>query len=113
MLKLNFHQKAVYWGNPQPDGYGGFHFDDPVELTVRWEDKQVLFSLPTGEEQVSRAIVYTQVDVELGGYLALGTLDSIGANAQPVDSGIIAFIIRSFGKSPSLQANQFLRKAII
>ena len=32
-------ETAVYWGNPQNDGYGGFTFDTPVEIKCRWEEK--------------------------------------------------------------------------
>ena len=43
VLERQYKQDAVYWGNPQSDGSGGYTFDDPVEIKCRWEDiKQVV-----------------------------------------------------------------------
>jgi hypothetical protein len=34
-LAKNEKQPAVYWGNPQENGHGGFDFDDPIEILCR------------------------------------------------------------------------------
>jgi len=36
----NLFQKAVYWGNPSSNEYGKNVFDAPIQLDVRWEEKQ-------------------------------------------------------------------------
>jgi hypothetical protein len=75
-------QVAVYWGNPQSDGYGGFTFDDPVELLppnngVRWEDKTQIVSTMDGQETTSDTEVLVTEDLDYSGYLYLGTLDDL------------------------------------
>jgi hypothetical protein len=79
-------QTAVYWGSPQPDGYGGWTFDAAIELTVRWEDRVRLYIDQQGREQQSRATVFPDRELDEGGYLYLGTLDSLtaGQRADPL-----------------------------
>ena len=71
VLANQLNQTAVYWGNPQSDGFGGRTFDDPVEISVRWSDRQEMFVDMQAQEQVSRAIVHTGTDLVVGGYLYL------------------------------------------
>lgn len=104
-------QTAVYWGNPTPDGLGGRTFDDPVEISVRWERKQELIIDQNGEEVTSHAIVYVSQDMELGGYLYLGALADLSSsteNPQEVDE---AREIRRFDKIPDLRGTRFTRAA--
>lgn len=70
-------QTAVYWGNPQSDGYGGTTYDEPVEVQVRWEDKVKVVTDQNGQEIVSKAEVLTPIDLNHMGYLFLGTLDDV------------------------------------
>ena len=42
-LQKFLNQTAVYWANPVPDGLGGYTYDDPEEVKVRWTDKQERF----------------------------------------------------------------------
>ena len=104
-------QMAVYWGNPQNDGYGGKTFDTPVELRVRWEDKQELFTDAEGREVRSVAVVYSGVDFDLGGFLYLGELDDSGLDSNPVPSEVpSAKEIKQFSKVPNLRGTKFVRK---
>ena len=110
----NLKQTVVYWGNPQPDGYGGYVFDAAVEISARWQDKQQLFVDRQGNEAVSRAVVYVDRDVDIGGYLYLGTLDDLDSvqEADPYDvSG--AWPIRAFAKTPDITGEFFVRKVWI
>jgi len=101
----NLKQTATYWGNPVSDGYGGRNFDAPVEIDVRWEDKQELFTDTSGQEKLSRAVVFVGEDVQVGGYLFLGSSSA----GNPLDvSG--AYEIKQFSKIPDLKAENFLRK---
>lgn len=77
-------QAAVYWGSPQPDGYGGFTFAAGAEVSVRWEDRLRVFIDATGREQQSRATVYGGGELDVGGFLYLGTLASL-TGAQQAD----------------------------
>lgn len=105
-LAKNLLQTAIYWGNPVADGSGGYTFDTPVTIDCRWISKQELFRDAKGKERVSAAIVLFTQDVDLGGYLYLGT--STEANPNDVYG---SYEIRSFAKIPSMKADAFLRKA--
>lgn len=105
-------QTAVYWGTPVSDGQGGRTFADPVELAVRWEQKQELFRNAAGQESTSSAIVFVGQDVDLGGYLYLGELTDIssGEEGNPqIVSG--AYEIRLCDKTPDFKATNFVRRA--
>jgi hypothetical protein len=113
-------QIAVYWGDPVNDGEGGFVFDPPVEILCRWEDKNEVFISPNGEDAVAKSIVYVLQDLDLNGFLYLGTLDTLydaaessGAILDPKDySG--AFIIRRVDNLPSLNPSDgFLKKVYL
>ena len=98
-------QTAVYWGTPVNDGYGGYTFDDPVEILVRWEDKNVLFKDNTGRELISKAQVFIHSDytVEEEGWLYLGDLDDSGLDsASTPDEVDGAFQIKRINKIPPI-----------
>lgn len=111
-LSKKLNQTAVYWGNPVNDGQGGRTFDDPVEIAVRWEQKQELFIDAAGQEARSSAVVYLAQDVVLGGFLYLGTLDDI-SSAEEADPMIVsnAYAIRNFQSIGNVKATTFLRRA--
>jgi hypothetical protein len=111
-LTSNLRQTAVYWGNPQSDGSGGRTFDEAVEVSVRWEDKQELFIDASGQEVRSNAVVYVASDLDLGGYLYLGELADLDSS-EAADPFVLAGAreIRGWGKTPSLKADISLRKA--
>lgn len=99
-------QRLTAWGSPVPDGFGGSLFASRIVMAGRWEDKQELFTDAAGEQALSSAVVYPAVDVEIGGYLALG--ESAAADPMKVSG---ARRIRQFAKSPSLNGREFERKA--
>lgn len=108
--KLN--QTAVYWGNPVNSGRGGRTFDEPVEISVRWEQKQELFIDGIINQRISsRVVVYLMQDVVVGGFLYLGVLNDI-SSAEEADPMTIsnAFAIRNFESTPNLKATAYLRK---
>lgn len=107
-----YPQVAVYWGNPQNDGYGGRTFDTAVEVRVRWEDKQEIYQDPEGRELRSVAVVYPQIDLDLGGFLYLGTLDESWLDSDPTPKEVpAAKEIKQWGKVPNLRGTKFVRKA--
>jgi len=112
VLTDKLRQTAVYWGNPQSDGAGGRTFDDPVEISIRWEERQELFIDANGQESTSKAVVYLGEDVNIGGYLYLGDFNDLSSaeEGDPLTVGG-ACEIRSFQKLPSIKADRFLRKA--
>jgi hypothetical protein len=70
-------QTAVYWGNPKDDGYGGFTFDDPVNISCRWEDKIQIVATMDGQEVSSDSEILVTQDLDYNGYLYLGTLEEL------------------------------------
>jgi hypothetical protein len=96
-------ETATHWPpGGTPDGYGGENSGSPVALTVRWEDKQELFLDVEGEEQMSKAKVFSTVRPEIKGFLALG--DHTG-EADPIAG---AREIRQIDDTPSLDVSQRL-----
>lgn len=112
LLTHNLKQTAVYWANPQSDGFGGRTFDDPIEISVRWEDRQELFIDASGQEKTSQAVVYLAQDVNLGGYLYLGSLSDLSSaeEGDPLTNGVASYEIRGFRKVPDIRGERSLRK---
>ena len=104
-------QTAVYWGSPTVDGWGNYTFAAPVEVTVRWVDKAELFLDGNAKQQVSNAVVLLDQDVDVEGYLYLGTLDELDS-AQEADPTAVdtAYQIKKVAKVPDVFAKGYLRK---
>lgn len=103
----NLPQTCTYWGAPLPNGFGGFTFAAPVSLACRWEEIAEQFTNNQGELLVSKAKVYLNVDVHIGGYLFLGS--SVVSNPTTIAS----YPIRQFSKIPDLRAVIFERIAFL
>lgn len=106
--KLN--QIAVYWGSPAASGYGGYAYDSPVDIDVRWEEKQELFVNDQGQQELSHSIIYTKHDLDVGGYVYLGEeadLDSSHGNPEIIEA---AYRIEAVAKSGNVKGTQYLRK---
>ena len=104
--KLN--QTATYWAFCGVDSAGDLEYDPPVQISVRWEDGQETFFSIGGEERKSRVIVYVDQDLLVRSYLFLGTSASVTPNTV-----VAAFRIEAFLKEPSLNASEFVRRALI
>lgn len=110
------NQKAVYWSSPVPDGWGGSTYGDPVEVDVRWTEKQELYLRLGGsggdntiEEKLSKVVVLAQTDFEWGGRMMLGTLTDLSSDEDPDTNN--ALTIDGFSKIPDIKAASYLRKA--
>jgi len=108
-------QTAVYWGNPQPDGYGGTDYDSPIEISVRWEEKPRRVTDSNGKEIVSRAEVLVTQDVVAEGLLYLGALSDLTSSEESNPETVeAAYKIRRFDKSPLPgETDQFIRIAYL
>ena len=104
-LTKNLKQTVTYWAPLAKDGCGGYTFVTPVVIDGRWLLKQELFIDAKGKEKVSAAVVLLGQDVDLGGYLYLGT--STESNPKDVSG---SYEIRSFAKIPDIKGTSFLRK---
>ena len=107
-------QTCVYWGNPQPTGYGGFTWDDPVELDCRWVGTTRMVTNNKGREVVSRASVQVAQDVDEDGMLYLGALEDLDSGQEDdpmtVDG---AYPIVRFDKTPTARGGKFARIAYL
>jgi|TARA_R100001530_G_scaffold56739_1_gene41378 hypothetical protein len=114
-LTRNHNQTAVYWGTPATDKFGSRTFADPVELSVRWEDRNDKFIDAGGREDVSRAFVFLGQDIDLGGFLFLGSLSDIDSSTDETKPENVdnSFEVKAFVKTPNLKATNFERKAIL
>lgn len=110
------NQEATYWGNPEPDGYGGKTFDRPVLINCRWEDKFELVVDRQGKEVTAISKVFVDRDMEVGGYIALGDFTGGSASTTTTTAGgytppsnANAYEILVVKKVPSLSADDSLR----
>ena len=111
MLKM----KAVYWppessesGGDDFDDYGQPQVSDPVEIDCRWEEVSEEFLDAQGTAQISRAKVFVDRDVEVGGILMLGLLADVTDLVNPKENEN-AWEIRRFDKFPNLRVTEYLR----
>ena len=108
-------QDAVYWGNPQNDGYSDFTYDAAVEIKCRWEDKEQIVSKGDEKAVIFRSIIFLLQDVDTDGLLWLGSVDDLTSDQKlnPKElSGIM--VIKRFEKSPEIKStDKFLRKAFL
>ncbi len=101
-------QTAVYWAKLATDAHGQPTFDDPVEITCRWEEKKIEFVNAMGEKLTSGALVYVDRDTPIGGMLLLGELTS-GFDFDPRAHVGDAWEIRHFERLPNLRNTEILR----
>ena len=107
-LTRNLRQSVTYWSPGTPDGFGGVSFGTPVVVKGRWEDRTNLFVDIDGNEARSSTRVYLDRDVELNGFLFLGS--STATDPKTVSD---AKEIRDFRKTPNLQATEFERRVLL
>ena len=62
----------TYWSPGLMDVFGELDFATPMELAGRWQATNELFTDINNREQISNAIVYLNMEVEVGGWLFLG-----------------------------------------
>jgi len=119
IIRTMRRQKAVYWGNPSSDGRGGVQVDLPVEIDCRWVDTNEQVRTANGEEVTSMSKVYSDRDLEIGGFLRLGTIADLNGVEDPEELDDAHEIIK-FEKLPVLKvrtdgldpnADEYLRTA--
>lgn len=106
-------QTAVHWATPVASGRGGFTFDDPVEITVRWQGKRVNFKTPTGEEKISQAVVYSETALAVGEYLYEGYEIDLDSDYTDPETITNAFRIEAVEPSVALDGSKSLYKAYL
>lgn len=105
-------QTAVYWGNPVEDGFGGLTFDEPVEISCRWEDlNRIIFDI-RGRQLESKSSVLVTQELDLEGYLLLGSLVDIDDTVNPKDLED-AYQIISKDKVPMVRSTSVFVHSVI
>ena len=100
-------QKAVWWKRrTTPDSFGVFPYEEPEEISCRWDDVVLSFVDPRGEAQSSQAVVYPDRVLSLGDKLQRGELDS---NSSITD----AFEVKRFDRTPNFKATETLFTAYL
>lgn len=108
-IRKFLRQTAVYWAPYAPDGFGGMEYEIPVEIPVRWTDKQELFINDKMETQLSKAVIMVDVDLAVNGMISLMSIsDLVIGDYSP--AGDSAYKIKAFQKMPDVKAKQFVRK---
>lgn len=108
-------QTAVYWGSPEPDGFGGYSYGDPVEIACRWDGKVQRITNDKGEEVVSKAEVLVTEDLDMGGMLFLGSLNDLDSDQMDAPENVDgAYKIELFTKNPLFRStSEFVRVAYL
>jgi hypothetical protein len=102
---------AVWWAREDPDGYGGYYWDDPVEVSCRWIATTEMVKTQTGEEVQATAKVFLAADIAVGDRLFLGDIDDItSASGSPASKADSWEVIR-FDKIPDITGGEHLRRA--
>ena len=110
----NLVSKCIYWGNPVPDGFGGFTYDEPVELDCSWVASTRVMVDRSGRELVSRAQVRVAQDLDEQGMLYLGVLDDLDS-AEELDPRSVAgaWEIKRFDRVPTIKGTAYYRVAYL
>jgi hypothetical protein len=102
----NLNQKITIWTAGATDVYGTPTWSSPTTIKGRWEDKQVKTIDYQGNDIISDAIVYLDVDVSFGDYIYLGVSTATSPPAAAKE-------IRNYSKSPDLKNKKYIRKVIL
>jgi hypothetical protein len=105
-ITRNLNQNITIWTAGATDVYGTPTWSSPTTIKGRWEDKQIKTVDYQGNDIISNAIVYTEIDIALGDYVYLG----ISADTTPPTS---AREVRNYSKIPDLKNKMYLRKIIL
>lgn len=108
-------QTCVYWApTGNRDRNNNPILAAPVQMTCRWTDVNELFIDASGKQSVSNAKIFTELDVQVEGYLKLGLLTDLvdsSSNNPFTNSG--TFRIRKFTKLPNLRNTEYLRTVMV
>ena len=82
-------QTAVLWANPVNDGRGGYTYDIPIEIKVRWDEttKLIVNRNRQKEEMISTSQILTNQEIYEGSILFNGSLSDLLALGIDPESG--------------------------
>lgn len=103
-----FPQTCTYWAPGERDIHGKMTYMAPVQKACRWEEISLTFQDKRGEEHQSKSRVFMEDDVDVDGYVMLGT----SSEADPT-SLETAFEIQQKSRIPNLRAIKMLTTLIL
>lgn len=108
-------QTAVYWENPENDGFGQQIFAVGREIKVRWDDKIVVITDKQGKEITCQAEIMVQEDIDENGYLFLGVLSDLTSDEKANPEAVKkAYPVKSFTKISMIKSTtEFVRKVYL
>lgn len=101
-------QFAVYWErSANPDEFGRYTFEEPVEIECRWDDASVEFRDSQGQKVLSKSIAYVDRNMKIGDFLKEGEMSSNEVSDPTEDDS--AFEIQRCDRNPNIKATETLR----
>lgn len=97
-FERNLLQTCTYWAQTGLNMSGKGTFATPVQLACRWEDVALLFLDKRGQEATSKSRVFLAQDIDIQGYLMLGTTSTADPTTLPE-----AWEVRSLKSTPDLR----------
>ncbi len=106
---------AVYWplSATELSAYGQPTYGTAIEIRCRWQDRQEEYFTPDNVRKISKAKVFVDRDVVVGGVLWQGQLIDVPTSLTSPKKNAGAFEIQRFDKIPDLKYRKFLRKAYL
>lgn len=98
----HLRQTATYWGPPFKDEFGDQVYPSAATMRCHWEERAQAFQAPTGEQSVSHAVVHCESNIDIDGFLLLGTVGSPGDSPRGFP---LADRIQQVEKRPTLRVD--------
>lgn len=112
VIKKMRKQAAILWTRKtEPDDFGKFGFNEPVQIKCRWDEKTGTVVGKTGEIMSGMDTVYVDREVRLGDKLKKGSMDSTTPDDPLTDKE--AFEIEGIENIPNFKAKEFLHIAYL
>lgn len=101
---------ATYWvSSGGLDAYGNYSTYTSQSIDVRWEDKTELYVMDdVGQELRSSAVVYTETEIEVNGWLYLGQSSETSPKSQTGAKQVM-----KVNKIKSLKGNNIIYKIML
>jgi hypothetical protein len=104
---------AVYWEPGVAGDNGRLVFKPPVALKVFWTEGSVEVATPDKTAALAKAEIMTSIDTQVGGYIALGLLESVEHPTDPLRNAETFRIIATAKQHPIRAGKPILRRAWI
>ncbi len=76
-------EPTLYWKPPATDAFGNFEWQYPYQIKCRWEYRNESLQSSSGEDTISKATVYTDALIRVGGYMWRGLIIDVANEYTP------------------------------